>query len=173
MKRTELVSLLKSVIKINGHTLGVAVGNGMVADYTMKGGADFILAMNAGRFRQMGQSAFAAFFGYSDANSMVIDFATKEILPMAGDFPVIHGIFMQDPSVHILDRLKESRDYGFSGVINYPTIGCFDGKFRQALENAGLGFEKEVEGIRLAHFLDMFTLAYAFDKDQAVQMALV
>lgn len=172
MKRAELVSLLKSVIKINGHTLGVAVGNGMVADYTMKGGADFILAMNAGRFRQMGQSAFAAFFGYSDANSMVIDFATKEILPMAGDFPVIHGIFMQDPSVHILDRLKESRDYGFSGVINYPTIGCFDGKFRQALENAGLGFEKEVEGIRLAHFLDMFTLAYAFDKDQAVQMAL-
>ena len=55
MKRAELVSLLKSVIKINGHTLGVAVGNGMVADYTMKGGADFILAMKAGRFRQMGQ----------------------------------------------------------------------------------------------------------------------
>lgn len=171
MKRAEFISLLNSVININGHVLGVAAGNGMVADYTMKGGADFILAMNAGRFRQMGQSAFAAFFGYSDANPMVIDFATKEILPMAGDFPVIHGIFMQDPSIHILDVLKESKDYGFSGVINYPTIGCFDGKFRDALENAGLGFEKEVEGIRLAHFLDIFTLAYAFNKEQAVQMA--
>ena len=173
MKRNDFISLLNSVININGHILGVAAGNGMVSNYTMKGGADFILAMNAGRFRQMGQSAFAAFFGYSDANKMVIDFATKEILPMTveTDFPVIHGIFMQDPAIHILDMLKQSTQYGFSGVINYPTIGCFDGKFRTALENAGLGYEKEVEGIRLAHFLDIFTLAYAFDKEQAIQMA--
>jgi len=173
MKRTEFISLLKSIININGHILGVAAGNGMVSHACIKGGADFILAMNAGRFRQMGQSAFAAFFGYSDANQMVIDFATKEILPFTEltDYPVIHGIFMQDPSIHILDMLKESIDYGFSGVINYPTIGCFDGKFRTALENAGLGYEKEVEGIRLAHFLDIFTLAYAFDKEQALKMA--
>lgn len=173
MKRTEFISLLNSIININGHILGVAAGNGMVSNYTMQGGADFILAMNAGRFRQMGQSAFAAFFGYSDANKMVIDFATKEILPMTveDDYPVIQGIFMQDPSIHIFDILKQSVHYGFSGVINYPTIGCFDGRFRSALENAGLGYEKEVEGIRLAHFLDIFTLAYAFDKEQAVQMA--
>ena len=173
MRRSEFISLLNSVININGHILGVAAGNGMVSNYTMKGGADFILAMNAGRFRQMGQSAFAAFFGYSDANQMVLDFAAKEILPMTTeeDFPVIQGIFMQDPSIHILDMLKKSVEYGFSGVINYPTIGCFDGKFRTALENAGLGYEKEVEGIRLAHFLDIFTLAYAFDKNQAIQMA--
>lgn len=173
MTRSELISYLNSVIHINGHILGVAAGNGMISNYVMKGGADFILAMNAGRFRQMGQSAFAAFFGYSDANQMVINFATKEILPMTidNDYPVIHGIFMQDPSIHILDMLKQSKNYGFSGVINYPTIGCFDGKFREALEHAGLGFEKEVEGIRLAHFLDIFTLAYAFDKEQAIQMA--
>ena len=59
---------------------------------------------------------------------------------------------MQDPSIHILDILKQSVHYEFSGVINYPTIGCFDGKFRSALENAGLGYEKEVEGIRLAQY---------------------
>ena len=172
MKRIELLKTLQSMININGHILGVAAGNGMVSNYTIKGGADFILAMNAGRFRQMGQSAFAAFLGYSDANQMVLDFGVKEILPMAGDFPVIHGVFMQDPCIHLYEFLKESKDYGFSGIINYPTIGCFDGKFRNALEEAGLGYEMEVEGIRLAHFLDLFTIAYAFDQEQAVKMAL-
>lgn len=171
MERTDFIHYLNSIIHINGHILGSAAGNGLVADCSIKGGADFILAMNAGRFRQMGQSAFSAFFGYSDANSMVIDFSTKEILPMTKDFPVIQGIFMQDPSIHILDILKNSKEYGFSGIINYPTIGCFDGKFRDALEHAGFGFDKEVEGIRLAHFLDIFTLAYVSNKEQARQMA--
>ena len=152
MERLELKSKLKSMVNINGHVVGAAIGNGMVADYSIKGGADLLLIMNAGRFRQMGQSAFMAFFGYADANKLTLDFATKEILPITNDFPVARGVFMQDPCIYLLDVFKETKEYGFSGVTNYPTVGCFNGKFREALEEAGLGYEKEIEGIRLAHF---------------------
>lgn len=170
MERLELKSKLKSMVNINGHVVGAAIGNGMVADYSIKGGADLLLIMNAGRFRQMGQSAFMAFFGYADANELTLDFATKEILPITNDFPVARGVFMQDPCIYLLDVFKETKEYGFSGVTNYPTVGCFNGKFREALEEAGLGYEKEIEGIRLAHFLGLFTFAFVFDMEQAVEM---
>lgn len=171
MDRSELLCKLQSVININGHILGVAMGNGMVARYAVQSQADLLLAMSAGRFRQMGQSAFSAFFGYTDTNRMIIDFATKEILPVAGNSPVICGIFMQDPTIRLYDFFKETKEYGFSGVINYPTVCCMDGNFRNALEQAGLGYDKEIEGIRLAHFLGLFTIAYVFDKEEAVEMA--
>ena len=170
MERLELLSHLQSIINVNGHILGVAVGNGMITGYTISGGADLLLSMNAGRFRQMGHSAFSAFFGYSDTNQMVVDFSAKEILPVANGFPVISGIFMQDPVIHLYDFLKETKEYGFSGICNYPTTACFNGRFRDALEASGLGYEKEIEGIRLAHFLDLFTLAYVCDEKQAVDM---
>ena len=39
---------------------------------------------------------------------------------------------------------------GFSGVQNFPTVGLFDGNFRQNLEETGMGYDLEVEMIRLA-----------------------
>lgn len=45
---------LQTQIQANGHIIGVAAGAGITAKYAVKGGADFILALNSGRFRQMG-----------------------------------------------------------------------------------------------------------------------
>lgn len=171
MQRTELVNRLKSVIQVNGHMLAVAIGNGMSAQYVINGGADLILAISAGRFRQMGQNAFSGFFGCTNTNQMVLDFATKEILPVTDDFPVIAGVFMQDPCIYLYEFLQNIMHNDFNGVINYPSVGFFSGHFRNALEEMGMGFEKEVEGIRLAHFLGLFTVAYVFDEQQAIQMA--
>lgn len=170
MTRKKLLEKLRSVIHINGHIFGISVGNGMTTEYALEGNVDLLLTMNAGRFRQMGQSAFNAFMGYSNTNQLVLDFATKEVFPLAKDAPIICGIFMQDPCIHLYDYIKKIKEYGFSGIINYPTVSCIDGDFRNALENNNLGFEKEVEGIRIAHFLDLFTIAYASNLDQAIQM---
>lgn len=170
MTREEVIQRLHATIQLNGHILSVAAGSGLTAQYVIKGGADLILAINAGRFRQMGLSAFPAFFGCYDTNQSMIELATRELLPMAEDFPVIFGTYMQDPCIHLYDFFNDLKRYGFSGVINYPTVGCLDGQFRQALEDAGLGYEREIEGIRLAHFLNLFTVAYVFDEEQAIAM---
>lgn len=171
MNKEELLRRLKSVIQVNGHILAVATGNGMSTQFVIEGGADMIIAISAGRFRQMGQNAFSAFFSCTDTNRLVLDFCSKEILPVADGFPVIAGVFMQDPCISLYEFLQNIQHYGFTGVINYPSIGLFNGHFRNALESAGLGFDKEVEGIRLAHFLGLFTVAYVFNAEQALEMA--
>jgi predicted TIM-barrel enzyme len=55
-------------------------------------------------------------------------------------------------------------------VQNFPTAGLFDGVMRANMEATGLGYDKEVEMIRLAHDLDMFTSPYVFNPDEAEAM---
>jgi predicted TIM-barrel enzyme len=67
--------------------------------------------------------------------------------------------------------LKQVKEMGFSGIQNFPTVGLIDGTFRQNLEVTGMGYDKEVEAIRLARELDMFTSPYVFNEDEAIAMA--
>jgi len=67
--------------------------------------------------------------------------------------------------------LKQLKEMGFAGVQNFPTVGLIDGTFRQNLEETGMGYELEVEMIRLAHELDLLTAPYVFTPDEARAMA--
>jgi predicted TIM-barrel enzyme len=67
-----------------------------------------------------------------------------------------------------LDQLKAM---GFAGVQNFPTVGLYDGVFRQNLEETGMGYALEVEMVRLAHERGLVTAPYVFDEDQARAMA--
>jgi predicted TIM-barrel enzyme len=46
-----------------------------------------------------------------------------------------------------------------------------DGHFRAELEATNLGFDKEVDMIRVAHDLDFFTIVYVFNPEESAQMA--
>ena len=171
MERKKILEQLDSVIKRNGRILVVSTGSGVTTRLALESGADIVLAINAGRFRQMGQSAFYSLLSCSSANEMVKEFGTHEILTITEDeCPVIAGTFMQDPRISIYEYLKELKEAGFSGVINYPSAILLDGKMRKAMENAGLGYDREVEGIRVARFLDLLTVAYVSNEEEAVRM---
>jgi hypothetical protein len=58
-----------------------------------------------------------------------------------------------------LDELKR---IGFAGVQNFPTVGLIDGTFRANLEETGMGFDLEVDMIRMAREKDMLTTPYVF-----------
>ena len=66
--------------------------------------------------------------------------------------------------------LTQVKEVGFSGVQNFPTVGLFDGKMRANMEATGLGYDKEVEMIRLAHEMDLLTTPYVFNEDEAQAM---
>ncbi|WP_187119265.1 phosphoenolpyruvate hydrolase family protein [Clostridium polynesiense] len=172
MNREAILRQLKSQIRVKGHIIGVAAGGGMTAKYAALGGASFILALSAGKYRQMGRSSLASFLCYENNNEVVMDFGIKELLTTLNSTPVIFGLNATDPNIKLKEYIKVIKERGFSGVNNFPTMGLIDGKFREALEEAGLGYDKEVEAIRLAHEEGLFTLAFVFDEGQAEEMAL-
>lgn len=80
-RREQVLSKLKTQIRIHGHIIGVAAGAGITAKYALKGGADMPLALNSGRFRQMGQSSLAGWAPFANCNELVMEFGTREIIP--------------------------------------------------------------------------------------------
>jgi predicted TIM-barrel enzyme len=84
---------------------------------------------------------------------------------------VLAGVCGTDPFMLMPQFLRQLGDMGFSGVQNFPTVGLFDGTFRQNLEETGMGFDLEVEMVREARDLDLLTAPYVFDEGEARKMA--
>ncbi len=112
----------------------------------------------------------AGLLPYGDANAIVVDMAS-EVLPVVQETPVLAGVCGTDPFRLMPVFLKQLKEMGFAGVQNFPTVGLFDGTFRQNLEETGMGFDLEVEMIRQARDLDLLTSPYVFDGDEARAMA--
>jgi predicted TIM-barrel enzyme len=69
--------------------------------------------------------------------------------------------------------LTELKRLGFVGVQNFPTVGLIDGQFRQHLEDTEMGYDREVEMIRIAHNQGLVTTPYVFSPQDAIEMASV
>jgi predicted TIM-barrel enzyme len=150
--------------------VGCGAGTGISAKMAEAGGADLIIIYNSGRYRMAGRGSLAGLLAYGDANAIVVEMGA-EVLPVAQRTPVLAGINGTDPFRLMPVFLRHLKDIGFSGVQNFPTVGLIDGGFRADLEATGMGFEKEVEAIHVAHEIDLFTSPYVFDADQAKAMA--
>lgn len=170
MDRDYLIRYLRAQVNVSGHIIGAAVGSGMTAKYAVLGGADMLLALSAGKYRIMGQSSYASYLCYGNSNQMAMELGTRELLPTIHDTPVIFGLFATDPYISLYEYLKQVRQNGFAGVVNYPTVALVDGQFREALEEAGNTFDREVEAIRLAHHLNLFTVAFVTTEEEAEKM---
>lgn len=168
--KLQLLQTLNQQIKANKHIIGVAAGSGLTAKYAEQGGADFILALSSGRFRQMGVSSLAGFTACTNSNQMVMEFAFKEVLPTLKKIPTIFGLFATDPTIDLKACIRQIKASGFAGINNYPTVGLIDGQFREALESQGISFAKEVEAIQFANELDLITVAFVFNETQAIDM---
>lgn len=170
MSSSSLSDILHAQIRVNGHIIGAAVGSGMTAKYAAAGGADLLLALSAGRFRIMGRGSYASYFCYGNNNEIVMEMGTHELLPIIRDIPILFGLFASDPGIDLYEYLKQIKKNGFAGIVNYPTLSLIDGQFRIALENEGNRFSREVEAVRLAHFLGLFTLAFVTNEEEARHM---
>lgn len=170
MERDRILEQLQAQVRVNGHIVGAAVGCGMSAKYTVMGGADFLLALSAGKYRIMGRSSLASYLSYENNNEIVMNMGIRELFPIIKKVPILFGLFASDPQIALYEYLKEIKASGFSGIVNFPTISLIDGEFRKGLEEEGTTFFKEVEAIQLAHHLGMFTLAFVTNIEEAKMM---
>jgi predicted TIM-barrel enzyme len=168
--RGEILKRLKAQAEAGKPIVGCGAGTGISAKFAEAGGADIIIIYNSGRYRMAGRGSLAGLMPYGDANGVVVEMAA-EVLPVVKDTPVLAGVCGTDPFRLMPVFMQQLKDIGFSGVQNFPTVGLIDGSFRANLEATGMGYDKEVEAIRIAHEMDMFTSPYVFDADQAKAMA--
>lgn len=167
--RQEIIKRLKEQVASGKPIVGCGAGTGISAKFAESGGADIIIIYNSGRYRMAGRGSLAGLMPYGDANNIVVEMAS-EVLPVVKNTPVLAGVCGTDPFRLMPVFLKQLKEMGFSGVQNFPTVGLIDGNLRHNLESTGMGFDKEVETIRLAHELDMFTSPYVFTADEATAM---
>jgi predicted TIM-barrel enzyme len=168
--RAEALENLRGQIEAGRPIIGCGAGTGISAKCAEAGGADLIIIYNSGRYRMAGRGSMAGLMPYGDANAIVVEMAA-EVLPVVKKTPVQAGVCGTDPFRLMPVFLKQLKEMGFTGVQNFPTVGLFDGKFRANLEATGMGYDKEVEMVRLAHEMDMLTTPYAFTPDEARAMA--
>lgn len=168
--RQEILKRLHDQIEAGRPIVGCGAGTGISAKFAEAGGADIIIIYNSGRYRMAGRGSLAGLMPYGDANGIVVEMAS-EVLPVVKNTPVLAGVCGTDPFRLMPIFLKQLKEMGFSGVQNFPTVGLIDGSFRANLEGTGMGYDKEIEMIRLAHELDLFTSPYVFDAEDARCMA--
>src|SRR5437899_8780255 len=156
MARFERAVLLKRFREMAARgepIVGGGAGTGLSAKCEEAGGVDLIVIYNSGRFRMAGRGSLAGMMPYGDANAIVLDMAS-DVLTVVNRTPVLAGVCGTDPFRQMPQFLKQIKEIGFSGVQNFPTVGLIDGNFRQNLEETGMGYQLEVEMIRLARQME-------------------
>lgn len=167
--RAEILKNLYAKAEQGIPIIGGGAGTGISAKCEEAGGIDLIVIYNTGRYRMAGRVSITGLFAYGDANAIVMEMA-GEVLPVVKRTPVLAGVNATDPFRLMPQFLKQVKEMGFSGVQNFPTVGLFDGKMRDNMEATGLGYDKEVEMIRIAHEMDLLTTPYVFNEDEAQAM---
>jgi predicted TIM-barrel enzyme len=170
MDRATALRRLRATVDAGTPIIGAGAGTGLSAKAAEMGGVDLIIIYNSGRYRMAGRGSLSGMLAYGDANQVVVEMS-REVLPVVRDTPVLAGVNGTDPFRLMGRFLDELAGMGFTGVQNFPTVGLFDGVFRQNLEETGMGYGLEVEMIRLAHERDLLTAPYVFDVESAVAMA--
>jgi predicted TIM-barrel enzyme len=169
--RLEVRARLAAQVAQGRPIVAAGAGCGLTAKCAALGGCDLLVIYNSGRHRMAGLPSLVGYLPVGDANAEVLEMGRREVFPVSGDTPVIAGVLGVDPTREMRPLLEELRGAGFSGVINFPSVGRMDGAFRRALEEVGLGYAREAAMIALARELDLFTLAYCFTPEEAAMMA--
>jgi len=140
-------------------------GMGLSAKLQEKGGADLIVISPTSYGRLKGLGSLAAFLPFWDFNQIVFDLA-KEIVPMVKEAPVVSFSAPNNPLLPHKEHLQKLWDLGISGI--NPFISKLYGEgFSEQIEQIGMWFTKEVEFVKAAKEMDMFTFSYAFSPEEA------
>lgn len=167
--RSGIINRFREQIARGEPIIGGGAGIGLSAKSEEAGGIDLIIIYNSGRYRMAGRGSTAGLMPYGNANQIVKEMAF-EVLPVVKHTPVLAGVCGTDPFMIPHLFLKELQELGFAGIQNFPTVGLFEGRIRDTLEETGMSYQLEVEIIALAHDMDILTTPYAFNPEEAKRM---
>lgn len=146
--------------------IGAAIGSGTTALAAERGDADFLLAINAGRLRNMGAPSIACMLPIFDAAALMEDFARRELLTQCS-IPVLLGVNVWESRYDPAGRAALIHDAGFSGAVNFPSCMHYSRPMQQILSRARRGIEQEVEMLRAVQDTGLTSMFYCATRTQA------
>ena len=166
--RKDIHERLKKTVSAGEPILVACCGAGIIAKCAALSGADIIMTACTSKSRLMGLPTTP--MGNVNEDMVAL---FPEISNVVKETPIIASLDACDPRTMDLSvLLGKIRKAGYSGVLNYPTLSPLVGhERRRARESLGLGFGREVEMMKIARDMDLFTFAYAFNPEDATQMA--
>jgi len=179
-KRKEILERLRKEIVAKKPILGAGCSAGIIAKCAEVGKADLIIVYSTGKTRMMGLPTTMI---QGTSNPITLEMV-DELLNVVKNTPIIAGIEAND--IFCLDQEQSLRrfiDKGFSGVINFPTVGIYENlieggmalrKYTEFMAGGyGVkhwGWSREVEMMKILHDWDIFTMCYVFTPIDAVDM---
>lgn len=130
-------------------------------------GADCLMALNAGVYRNQGQGSLPAFMPFGNANAQTLSLLREHILPVAGGVPVVAGAQPGDAAHPLPSLLAAYLELGVHGVANWPATGFLDGSLRAARERAGRGVAGEIAMLRQAQAAGLKAYGFVFTPGEA------
>ncbi|HAS91468.1 MAG TPA: hypothetical protein DCS12_04235 [Clostridiales bacterium] len=167
--REEIHNLLNKQIIAEKPIFIFGAGTGLTAKCAELGGADLIGIYSTAIYRMQGLSSLIAALPYGNANDELLYYA-KNILRVVKKTPCIAGLGAQDPTRDIETFIDQLVYMGFSGISNEPFTSLYGKPFTNMLEQANIGFSKEAELISIANRKNIFSLAWAFNEEEAIIM---
>ncbi|MBT3469298.1 MAG: phosphoenolpyruvate hydrolase family protein [Opitutae bacterium] len=167
--RTAILQRFRTKVAAGIPILGGGAGTGISAKCEETGGIDLIVIYNSGRYRMAGRGSLSGLMAYGNANEIVVEMA-HEVLTAVRHTPVLAGVNGTDPFMLRDHFLRQLKDMGFAGIQNFPTVGLFDGKMRDNLEETGMGYGLEVDLVAAARDMDLLTTPYVFNIDESEAM---
>jgi predicted TIM-barrel enzyme len=180
ISRLEILRRLRKEISEKRPVFGAGCSAGIIAKCAEAGKADLIIVYSTGKTRMMGLPTTII----GPSNPITLDMA-DELMNVVKQTPIIAGVEANDPfCLDLKILLKRFLDKGFSGVINFPTVGLYENlieggmalrKFTEYMAPGygvdNWGWPRELEMIRLLREWDVFTMAYVFTPADAADMA--
>jgi predicted TIM-barrel enzyme len=165
----EIVERLQAEISKSKPLFMPNCGMGISAKLQEKGGSDIICISPTSYGRLKGLGSLAVFLPFWDINQIVFDLA-EEIIPIVKEVPVISLSSPHNPLLPHRKHLQKLWDMGISGV--NPFISKLYGEsFGEQIEQIGMGWSNEVEFVKVAKEMNMFTFSYAFSPEEAEILA--
>lgn len=167
--REEILRRLSKTSEEGKPIIAAGSSAGIIAKCAELGGADLIMVYSSGKARIRGFQTTMV----ENSNQVTLEMF-EEINNVVQDTPIIAGIDSTEPPAgrDLAELVQRFVDTGFSGIINFPTYGFFeDETWRKDREIQGIGFSREIELIRVARNMGVFTMAYVFFPQDARAMA--
>ncbi|MCP2163180.1 phosphoenolpyruvate hydrolase family protein [Goodfellowiella coeruleoviolacea] len=149
--------------------LAAAAGDADTAARLAAAGVDVLVAYHSSALRRRGFPSVAGLLPWANANELTLAIAAEVVAAAAGR-PVLATVCANDGLRPPEQVVTELAGHGVTGVLNAPTTALLSGPVRSALEDAGLGYRREVELMALAREHGLLAWGYACTPAQAVAL---